>query len=166
MLRKLKGEIEEVSNLLNILTHSEAQHRSKMLVYEERRHFEDLFNARISVHLVFSTLLLYVVYRSVDPTLDFTILDIWDLSIQRILLIVGTVVSAALTQAVHRTYRFVNLALEDIENNWEHDPYPVYKGRVCLWNATLSLLVVSYVLSFLFLFLAIFGVSEVCAVAI
>lgn len=158
-LVKVRGKIEEISNSLDALIDSSECAPTKELIYEERRHFEGLFKDRISLQLVFSTLLLYVVYRGVTPGLELTIPLLGAISLQRIILIVGSLVSVALLQAVFRTYQLATLALREIISKWPKDPYPTYRRRVWLWNANRSLLGASIVLTLLFLFLAFCGVS-------
>lgn len=161
-LTLLKGKIAELSELVDALAGSAEPASHKNLIYEERRHFEGLLKDRISIQLVFSTLLLYVVYRGVSPTSTLDIPVIGAVSLQRILLIVGAFVSAALLQAVFRTYQLTECALSDIKANWEGDPYPRYveSKRVWLWNANYSLLAASFILMLLFVFLAVWGVPE------
>jgi len=131
----------------------------KKLVYEERRHFEILLKDRISIQLVFSTLLLYAVYRGVDPKLILKIPIIGDASLQRFVLILGSVVSLLLLQAVFRTYHFVKCALDEIKSKWGEDPYSRYLVKARFWNANRSLLGVSIALTFLIVILAFFGIQ-------
>lgn len=158
-LNDLRARFDEISSSLDNLINSNERKPSKSLLYEERRHFEDLFTKRISLQLVFSSLFLFAVYRGVEPTSVLTIPVFGEASLQRILLIVGTVVSIALSQAVFRTYQFVTRALDEIIKKWPRDPYPRYKEQVWYWNANLSLLGASFVLTLLFLFLAVYGES-------
>lgn len=157
-IRDLKEKVDEVSRLVEDLLGSQEVRINKTLVYEERRHFENLFKDRISIHLLFSTLLLFAVYSGSDSKSVITFACLGDVPLQRTLLAVGTVISAILSQAVYRTYQFANRSLEQIKSTWPNDPYPTYERSVSLWNANRSLLGASFALTFLFLFLTVFEV--------
>jgi hypothetical protein len=160
VLEGLKGRLEEISDVVDGLIKSNERRPNKTLVYEERRHFESLFKDRISLQLVFSTLLLYAVYRGVAPGLQLSLPIIGELSLQHAIMWVGVFVSAALSQAVFRTYQLVQRTLDEITDRWPADPYPTYVTKVSFWNANHSLLSASFVLTLLLLLLALFGIGH------